>query len=666
MCESTTSWYFDAGFTYSLSMDSMQGNFSLEITAGAGTREAYPKDNGSHKLLWTPDCPVFGFYLKVIDCPVGGLRVGLYNPINGHYASICIYNDGGCKIGVSWKGDDGESSFNVGVYTPNVWDWFEIRLLTSTDTVSFWRNGGHMHSMIGGGFDFDGAYARTFSSGQTYGTGRHDCWGMFSELGYPPDCPCAIEAEFEYLIEGANIDDCVLSAHYVKSHPNPDPDTFELRVLPECGETIDFFNSVEIKKRGVTEFYGFVEEITPEVGEDGLEYLITGRCWKLIVWKKWTERFQESREVGPIDSEGNIESGFFGSVKPSELVKFIMRCPISDHPEGKVRHKIGWGIASDLWDCCANLTADCYYPEWVMLRYTGLAWQGRGGTDNLYNDDLDVNAYDSTFTDWNTNGASPYLDSNVTTNRIMGVASTGAKMGYFDFPNLAATRQNIYSVDLHVKMKGWGSESTSKTRVYLWDGTNWWNLGYLTDDPWNWVYVDFNVTQMLDTPAKVNAARIYFEIGKGGTGIPWICHARLSVYSGGAVAAGYQHQDDYFIVDLAKQYDDVAAILIECRNNPSMYARNYKIQYTTVSNCCNGDRWENYEAMREDEWLDFTPAINETSNEARDILHSWKPQDNVRCIRIKITADDVNAWEISQIYVWQSDEFKYRLLNEGD
>jgi len=467
----------------------------------------------------------------------------------------------------------------------------------------------------------------------------------------------AIGETFTFEIGGVGAGDCVISAHYIKSHPNSDPDTFELRLVPECGETVNFFDTVTIKKNGVTEFVGFVEEITPEVGEDGLEYLISGRCWKLMVWKKWNERYQESREVGPEDTEGNIESGFFGAVKPEELVKFIMRCPISEHPKDYIRHKIGWGIASDYWDCCANVTADCYYPEWVALRYIGLAWRGRSGVETFYNDILPVNNFDSTFTDWDEYGVSPYLNVDSTAGRIHGFYH-GWTEGDFDFQDLSAGREIIYDVYLYVKSCGY-----AKTLVKLYDGISWYNIGDLQITfAGGYEYKRFNVTSCLNTVTKVNNAKMRFEITGGVEHDPRkIIYAYLSIRSSAETSEPYQMTDDWFIVDMGKPFDNVTAMLIECRNNPITYARNYKIQYANLSNCCNTNN-----PPLESEWNDFTPAVNVTNNQARDILHSWEPKDDVRCIRIKLTMSDCNAWEISQIYIWEADEHKYRLMDEGD
>lgn len=488
---------------------------------------------------------------------------------------------------------------------------------------------------------------------------------IFYVYGEITDCPLVsscVDAIFKLYIDGNDpptTERYYINIHYTKSHPNQDPDTFEIIVDPDVGSLINYFDRVKITKYNVTEFYGFVEEITPTVGEDGLEYRLTGRCWKLITWKKWTERYQESREIGPVDSEGNIETGFFGQVKPEELLKFVLRCPTSEHPKGKVRHKIGWGIPSDWWTCCASATADMFYPDWVGLRYTGLSWRGRASMENLHYTDLICNTFDSTYVDWTENGDSPYLDTqnDVDNIRIM-TPPINQKEGYFGFDDLVGTAQTIYTAKLYVKANVQGY--AQKVAVYLNDGVSNYKIGYLNLCVYGYGYTEFNCINILDTPTKVNAAKIYFNLEFGYHTIVTVIYAYIHVeYSTSTDDDISQKTNDWFVVNLGGDYDDVTAILIECRNNPTMYARNYNIQYAIISDCCA-------EGGNDGQWADFDPPINETNNDVRDILHSWKPQDDVHCIRIKLTGDANYPWEISQIYVWQSDTYKYRVLDEGD
>lgn len=449
-----------------------------------------------------------------------------------------------------------------------------------------------------------------------------------------------------------------INIHYTKSHPNQDPDTFEIIVDPDVGSLINYFDSVKITKYDVTEFYGFVEEITPTVGEDGLEYRLTGRCWKLITWKKWTERFQESREIGPVDPmTGEIETGFFGQVKPEELIKFILRVPMSEHPKGKVRHKIGWGIPSDWWTCCASVTAECRYADWVGLRYAGLAWRNRGTVDTLADYTLDVDAFVNTIQEWFTDGANPWIDSDGG-GFIHTDSGTGSqyRMSYFTFEDFGVDPQTITNVYLNLDM--FGETPDGRIEVYIWDGA-WQYVGKYEIGIGGYIHhlTTIDITEYLNTVDKVKNARVYFKRFDR----LWMAidHCYLTVKASLVADPADQRIGDYFVVNLGKSYDDVTAILIECRSNPTMYARNYNIQYAIISDCCA-------EGGNDAQWNNFDPPINETSNDVRDILHSWKPQDDVHCIRIKLTGNADYPWEISQIYIWQSDAYKYRVLDEGD
>jgi len=302
------------------------------------------------------------------------------------------------------------------------------------------------------------------------------------------------------------------------------------------------------------------------------------------------------------------------------------------------------------------------------LRHTGLSWRGRAASEDLNYETLIVNAFDSTYTDWDTFGASPYLHTDSETDRIQDkvypLPFIGDKEGWFEFANLSSTGVTIYSIKLYIKALVLHADG--KIAVYLNDGVTTHKLGYLKWTPWAYGYTEFNLITILDTPDKVNDAKIYFEV-EWEHGTTWhvkVSYAYLNVgYSTIGDPVIGQQADDWFVVDMASEYDDVTAILMECRNNPNMYARHYKIQHTSLSNCCNDNDGAN--PMGEGDWSDFTPAINVVDNEARDILHSWEPEDDVRCIRIKLTLSDCNAWEISQIYVWQADEYKYRLMDEG-
>jgi len=153
--------------------------------------------------------------------------------------------------------------------------------------------------------------------------------------------------KWEIYVDSCNYD--YLSFTFTKTHPSPDPDGF--KIVYGYRMNFDYFSKVEFKKDGVTKFVGYIEKIKYEVGTEGIETIVTGRCNKVLLWKKWTERFADSRE--------NIK-GFFGKVYADELVKFLLRNPISDMPEEEEKwndyplQKIGWGINPASWSCHAS------------------------------------------------------------------------------------------------------------------------------------------------------------------------------------------------------------------------------------------------------------------------------------------------------------------------
>lgn len=453
--------------------------------------------------------------------------------------------------------------------------------------------------------------------------------------------------------------------HYVKSHPNPDPDTFDLVLTPEEATGVTYFDEVVIKKDGVTEYVGFVEEITPEIGEDGLEYSITGRCYKLIIWKKFTERFQESREIGPEDSDAaEIESSFFGEVYPKELIQFILRCPISEHPKGKVRHKIGWGICSDFWECCANQTADGYYPQWVCLRYSGLAWRGTAGLSGGTAVKLEVDNFSHDNEEMNTHGPEPWLDSDDGLNSHVEPWDYHNEQieGDFTFEHLDPAATMPYSVLLVIKHSSITKGNEELKAELGYDGVGWFRVGYLASTGGGFEFEEqvFDVTYILDTIDKINGAKLRLNIRANWTGMYRISYAYLNVlYLSGDLALEGQQAGDWFVIDLGLPYDRVTGMLMECRNTPNAYARNYKIEWASVSNAC-----ENNYGADDSKWHDFDPTVNVTSNEARDILHSWIPQDEVEAIRIKLTLSADQPWEISQVYIWEADLRTYRVMDE--
>jgi len=455
-----------------------------------------------------------------------------------------------------------------------------------------------------------------------------------------------------------------LRIHYVKSHPSVDPDTFDIKLLPEDADGVDYFDSVEVKKDGVTEFYGFIEEITPQVSESGLEYLITGRCWKLITWKKYTERYVETREVGP-----NEQAGFFGKVYPPELICFLLRTPVSIHPSGKVRHKIGWGIHSDDWICAAIRTATGHHPVWVATRRVNFEWQL--GNLTFTATTLAVDGFDNTWGDWTRNAACGIcLDDDDVVNYISAV-NLGDDDGYYTFADLgvAYKRGSVSSCILHIKGRfvddgGSGGADTVQVRAYLYfNGVSVANNTVTYTNGLGWEDQTWDISANVTTIALLNALKVRLEWAAATN--PANQHPDVTymyVVTTGEQTS-YQTEDDWFAVDLGAAYQNIVAILIESRNDltETQFARHLVIEYNTAA-------FVNDDTPPAAGWVPIRWVPN---NVTRDILLSWEPLDgiNVRCIRIRITADIDFGWEISQIYIWQADTDvttakRFRLVNE--
>lgn len=423
---------------------------------------------------------------------------------------------------------------------------------------------------------------------------------------------------------------------------------------------INYFDFIKITSKTAsssetTEWYGYVEKRSILWNKEGRYLQIEGRDRRVILWKKWNERFVDTRL-----------NGFFGSVSAIELLKFILRCPISDSPldDGGIsipNHKIGWGVQPNKWVVQASPTVDTTKPEFVKSRVSGLVWRNRGTPYN--NVKLDVNGVTAGGTPWTKVGGSPYIydagsepeESNKVSSNTVGAYDD------YNFANLPAPASAINVVKLYFWLKcdssiiPWYNAAGT---VYIWQNStnSWLEVGTWFSGAWisaSWRLIEVDVTDALGSISDVNNAKVRFMCG-GNELSSHITYAYLAV---NYTTDGSQEVGDYFTVNFSEQQMNVMGILIESRKSSDQYARNYNLQYSNLANPdpTNDSHWSNFP----------DGSINITSNTYRDILHSWRPL-NLRHLRIKITIQNTSyGWEISQIYVYRADEFKYRVLLEG-
>lgn len=121
---------------------------------------------------------------------------------------------------------------------------------------------------------------------------------------------------------------------------------------------------------------------------------------------------------------------------------------------------------------------------------------------------LPVDAYVEETKEWSTYGAEPWLDSKdedasyITTNTI------NKTMSYFTFQDTTLSTISLCNLMWQTRfagLVGWASYS-----VYIWDGA-WQFVTNVSEGDPAWKTITRDVTSYLNTPAKVNAARLYFR-----------------------------------------------------------------------------------------------------------------------------------------------------------
>jgi len=420
------------------------------------------------------------------------------------------------------------------------------------------------------------------------------------------------------------------------------PDPTEVSAIIEYDASINYFDTIVIKNNGTIEWYGYVEKIEPYWTDEGRYMKIWGRDRKVILWKKFTERFSDSR----------LE-GFFANADPAKLIHFLLRCPKSDSPTTSAFSKIGWGIDPSNWVCSAIRTASGHHASFVKVRHTGLAWTL--GNIPFWDTVLKVDGWTNEQSEWVKNGSSPYLNDDDAVNYIQA-DNLGDIDAYFTFENLGSQykRGTVSECILHVKGRfvddgGSGGGDTVGVRAYIYYGDT--LLGNVDIPTWDasettWTEKQVDISSYITSLAKLNALKIKLEWS--GASDPAKQHPEITYMyvTADGEQTSWQTTDDWFKIDLGAIKHDITGIIIESRKNSDRYARNYVIETSPDD-------------------ITYTSQVSVTNNVCQNIIESWSPVDNVRYIRIRITADANYLWEISQIYIYQADEKKYRVLNEG-
>jgi len=124
---------------------------------------------------------------------------------------------------------------------------------------------------------------------------------------------------------------------------------------------------------------------------------------------------------------------------------------------------------------------------------------------------LYANSNDSSRMDWSEIGIQPYLDA-VDPNYVTTDVG-GALEGDFGFMDSGRSTETITSVTVQI----YGLHATGNNlEVFVWDSSSWTSLGEQAfTSSWGWV--NYTATTVLDTWAKIDAAKIYLKTSASGT-----------------------------------------------------------------------------------------------------------------------------------------------------
>ena len=124
---------------------------------------------------------------------------------------------------------------------------------------------------------------------------------------------------------------------------------------------------------------------------------------------------------------------------------------------------------------------------------------------------LYVNSNDTSRMDWSEIGTQPYLDavdSNYVTTNV-----ANALEGDFGLMDSGKSTETITNVTVQI----YGQHTNGNNlEVFVWNSSSWTSLGtQAMTSSWSWV--NYTVTTVLNTWAKIDAAKIYLKTSASGT-----------------------------------------------------------------------------------------------------------------------------------------------------
>lgn len=373
--------------------------------------------------------------------------------------------------------------------------------------------------------------------------------------------------------------------------------SFNCTIEYDDANPVDYWDIVEIKKNDIVVWKGFVETINPHWDETGIFQDIGGRDNSLILWKKFNENFTNMHKG---------TDGFFGSVNPTELIKFLLRCPKSDLPNeydvaGKQLYpynKSGWGIdvskissitASNV-DSAVQQLGD---PTTLLSRKMSMGWKNSGIPQNV---DLLVTSEVSS--EWLGIGSTPYIDTSDDANYINSNNVVNATAVY-QIDNLSATASTIKFASVTVVWRPQPtpipfSASLCRCEISTDGGSSWTTLNefgthnppWFGPNPWRtYTFVFWGASSLSPSAFRGNNVRLRFTDLDSATGwTVWgntgteITQAYVTVVYD---ESGKQDVGDKLTITLTQE-EEIMGIYLESRADTNCFPLGYVIE--SVSN----------------------------------------------------------------------------------
>ncbi len=123
---------------------------------------------------------------------------------------------------------------------------------------------------------------------------------------------------------------------------------------------------------------------------------------------------------------------------------------------------------------------------------------------------LYIDGFDSTYTEWETSGSSPYLDDS---DSYIYDHNNGDLEGYFAFADTDHSGDVFNSVEIYFEC--FQAASGEWFEVWIYNGSSWSDMGDIFPDS-SYSWKSLNVTSTIDSWTKVDACQLYVAYTKSG------------------------------------------------------------------------------------------------------------------------------------------------------